>query len=160
MHNGAEHAEHIPHFRICASIVSKCGLATLRLAGLSCGAINLLLDTESRVRSTSTCSRLASAKQPLRPAAVMVDTSMATGSPEELAQRCGLAAGVSLDPQGGPAMDREGDESRTGSFADVSLLLGDANQGPGTLFITNRCTSGRLDFRREHDGSPQLLQTA
>lgn len=68
----------------------------------------------------------------------MTDTAMTTGSPEELAQRCGMAAGVSLDPQGGPALATDDGESLTGSFESVSLVLGDADQGPGVLFVTNR----------------------
>lgn len=76
-------------------------------------------------------------------AAATVDTSMPqTASPAELAQRCGLAAGVSLDPQGGPALDSENGEAATGNFSDVALVLSEAHQGPGTLFVTSRCTHG------------------
>jgi hypothetical protein len=68
----------------------------------------------------------------------MIDAVMATGSAEELAQRCGMAAGVSLDPQGGPALDADDGETLTGSFQNVSLVLGDADQGAGVMFVTNR----------------------
>ena len=68
----------------------------------------------------------------------MTDAVMTTGCPEELAQRCGMAAGVSLDPQGGPALDADDGETLTGSFQNVSLVLGDSDQGPGILFVTNR----------------------
>ena len=68
----------------------------------------------------------------------MTDTAMTTGSPEELAQRCGMAAGVTLDPQGGPALDTDDGETLTGSFETVTLVLGDADQGLGVLFVTNR----------------------
>lgn len=71
----------------------------------------------------------------------MTDAVMTTGSPEELAQRCGMAAGVSLDPVGGPALDADDGETLTGSFQNVSLVLGDADQGPGILFVTNRYLS-------------------
>ena len=71
----------------------------------------------------------------------MTDAVMTTGSPEELAQRCGLAAGVSLDPRGGPALDADEGETLSGSFQSVSLVLGDADQGPGGLWVTNRYSS-------------------
>lgn len=69
----------------------------------------------------------------------MADAVMAVGSPEELAQRCGLAAGVSLDPQGSPALDADEGEALSGSFQNVSLVLGEVDQGPGTLSVTTRC---------------------
>ena len=63
---------------------------------------------------------------------------MENGAATELAQRCGLAAGVSLDPLGRPALDDAEGEAMQSTFADVSLVMGDTDQGAGTLFITNR----------------------
>lgn len=45
---------------------------------------------------------------------------------------------MSLDPQGGPALATDDGETLTGNFESVSLVLGDADQGPGVLFVTNR----------------------
>lgn len=49
-----------------------------------------------------------------------------------------MAAGVSLDPRGIPQMDTSDGESLTSTFAAVALLFGEADQGAGMLFTTNR----------------------
>ncbi len=68
----------------------------------------------------------------------MAESFAATGSAADLAQRCGMAAGVSLDPRGIPQMDTNDGESLTSTFAAVALVFGEADQGAGMLFTTNR----------------------
>lgn len=62
----------------------------------------------------------------------MAEQSAANG----IAERFGMQTDISREPDGKPQL--QDDEELAGTFADTNLLLGDSDQGVGTLFLSTR----------------------
>ena len=52
-----------------------------------------------------------------------------------VAERFGLTSNVEREADGRPVL--EDDEELSGTFPDISLLLGSSSQGVGTLFVSS-----------------------
>ena len=71
-----------------------------------------------------------------------------------VAERFGLTSSVEREADGRPLL--EADEELSGTFPNITLLLGGSSQGVGTLFVSSRWTPGS----HRHCRSPSLAATA
>lgn len=63
-----------------------------------------------------------------------------------IAERYGLQSEIARETDGKPQL--QADEELAGTFADTNLLLGDSDQGAGTLFLSTRCVARLLYYLR------------
>jgi len=63
-----------------------------------------------------------------------------------IAERYGLQSEIARETDGKPQL--QADEELAGTFADTNLLLGDSDQGAGTLFLSTRSLNALIPSRR------------